>query len=453
MYIYFIYMYIIRFVGLCVIGIFYHTSALRWWFSHKQPIESANKMISPIQNGFVGTIGPNLRAHEINSLAELFMGDGVIQGVFFHNGRPSFARHIVQTRKMVENPARKSIFDMLCKYILYKVQLYPYNTIGVANTALLAISKPVDENTTAMYALYERDLPYLVHLYHNTSTITTIKYMDAFYPAIQELSGHSKLNSKIIETMDYHIFSKTVDFHQISENMLTLLCTKTIQMHYRSIVHDFISTTSKYMVMDSPLVFNLGRLFWGKIPLVFREKSPSFIHVLDKVTNKVDSYAMERGYYVFHYSSYCETDQAIEIYAPLYENLDFSTVNIAGKYRKMVLDKATKKVRVEYNRELESLNLDFPIKTVDGRVILRNIDNNRINGFVMVDGLRVVKQWFYDDVFFMGEHVVVGNVLMAFCMKNGRNFLCMIDMPTDRTEFFDCSYELTMGFHSMAVVL
>lgn len=431
-----IYMY--RTIFICsIIGFFYSINAFR--------------LRPPMKNGFIGAIGPNLRTHEIGSLAELFMGDGVIQGVFFHNGKPSFARHIVQTRKILANSRGDNLLARLCKYLLYKMKMYPYNTIGVANTAMMPLSEPIDENTTSLYALYERDLPYLIHLYHNTSTIETVKYMDHFYPAIQELSGHSKLVSKIIETIDYHIFDKTLDFHQISENMNTMLSTRTIQLKYIPVVHDFISTPTNYIVMDSPLVFYPSRLFRGNIPVVFDEKLPSYVHVLDKTTNKVDSYSMDRGYYVFHYATVCETDQNIEIGAPLYDSLDFSNVNIAGKYRKMILDKSNKKVHIERNPELESHNLDFPVKTDNNMIILRNIANRQINGFIMVDGLRVVKKWFYDDVFFMGEHVVVGNVLMAFCIKNGRNFLCMMDIVTDHMEFIDCPYDLTMGFHSNVI--
>ena len=419
-------------------------SSLRW-FSHAFPIE-------PIQNGFFGTIGPNLQTAKIKSLAELFTGDGVIQGVFFKNGKPTFARHVIKTHKIVANECDDAV-TMFCKYALYKVGMYPYNTIGVANTALMALSKPVDENTTAVYAIYERDLPYLVHLYHNTSTIATVKKMDAFYPEIQELSGHSKFLGNIIETLDYHVFSKTVDFFQMNENLNTVLRTNTLKMRYIPIVHDFISTPSQYIVMDSPLVFQFFRLFVKKIPVVFREKLPSFFHVLNKGNNKVDVYEMGRGYYVFHYATCEEFEDVIEICAPVYENLDFSELNICGKYRKMVLDKETKKVHVCMNSELELLNLDFPIKTGDGKIVLRNIENKRVNGFVMVDGLTIVKKWFYDDVFFMGEHVVMGDVLMALCVRDGSNYLCMLNMRNDSINFLSCTMDLTMGFHSTAVVI
>jgi hypothetical protein len=76
-----------------------------------------------------------------------------------------------------------------------------------------------------------------------------------------------------------------------------------------------------------------------------------------------------------------------------------------------------------------------------------------VNGFVMVDGLKIVKKWLYDNVFFMGEHVVVGDVLMVFCVRDGANYLCMLHMRNDSIEFLSCSMDLTMGFHSTAIVM
>ena len=437
-------MYLLLFL-LCQLYCF---SGFRW--SPHLP-RAMHKGVKPIQNGFFGTIGPNLKPNEVKSLAELFMGDGVIQGVFFHNGTPTFARHLVKTRK-VKAGENDNLFVMLSKYLLYKAGMYPYNTIGVANTALMALTKPVDENTTAMYALYERDLPYLVYLYHNTSTIATIAQMDSFYPVIQELSGHSKIADKAIDTINYHIWSNKLDFYQCNEKLNTVLSEKTVKMKYIPIVHDFISTPAAYIVLDSPMVYDFFRILRGKIPIVFNPFLPSFFHVINKSEKKVDTYECPGGYYIFHYADCEETADAYIIHAPVYESLDFSELNIAGKYRKLVLDKISKKVETHYDTELETMNLDFPIKGPNGTVLLRSIENRRANGFVMMDGLRIKQNWLYDDVFFIGEHVVVGNNLMAFCIKNGANYLAMLNMETDTIDFLACSYDLTMGFHSTFIL-
>jgi len=407
----------------------------------------------PLKNGFFGTIGPNLKIANIRNLVELFTGNGVIQGVFINNGTHRFARHVINTRKLQNEPFEGEPLVLTgLKYLLYKMGMFPYNNLGVANTALYPLSDNVDENTTAVYAMYERDLPYLVHLYHNTSSIETIRQMDGLYPEIQEVSGHSKsIPGKRMETLDYHILSKQVDYYQIYDNMKSVVLKKAIQLHYLPIIHDFISTETSIVVMDSPLGFDFSNILRGKLPIVFGRDFSTYLHVLDKITGAVEKYEITSGHYVFHYALCKETNEKIEIYAPLYDNLDFSSLNIDGKYRKIVIDRHTKRVTIEYNPELEAMNLDFPIAGPDGTVVLRNIVNRRMNGFVMVDGLRIVKTWLYDDLFFCGEHVVLDNSIMAFCLKGESNYLCVIDITSDKVDLIECPYDLTMGFHSVFV--
>lgn len=407
-----------------------------------------------LQHGFFGMVGPNLKLTEIQNLVELFTGNGVIQGVFFNNGNPQFVRHVINTRKNQHEPfSREHIMITVLKYILYKMRIFPYNNIGVANTALYPLSDRVDENTTAMYAMYERDLPYLVHLYHNTSSIATIRQMDGLYPVIQEVSGHSKYlpGPPRIETLDYHVLSKRVDYYQLAENMETIFCKHSIRTRYLPVVHDFISTENSIVILDSPLGFNFFELFRRKIPVVFGRNFSTFVHVLDKGSGHIETYEIPRGQYVFHYAMCRETDNDLQIYAPIYDDLDFSALNIEGKYRKIVIDCVSKSVQIESNSVLETMNLDFPIAGPDGTIVLRSIENRRMNGFVMVDGLRIVKKWLYDDLFFYGEHVVCDDKIMAFCKKEGGDYLCIIDIISDNLELTECSYDLTMGFHSVFV--
>jgi hypothetical protein len=232
-----------------------------------------------------------------------------------------------------------------------------------------------------------------------------------------------------------------------------VLSETTVKTKYIPIVHDFISTPTTYIVLDSPFIYDFFRILRGKIPLVFNPFLPSFFHVINKSEKKVDTYEFPRGYYIFHYADCEETADAYIIHAPVYESLDFSELNIHGKYRKLVLDKISKKVDIQYDPEIEKMNLDFPIKGPNGTILLRNIENRRANGFVMMDGLRIQKRWFYDDLCFIGEHVVVGNNLMAFCIKQGMNYLAILNMETDTIDFLSCSYDLTMGFHSTFILL
>jgi carotenoid cleavage dioxygenase-like enzyme len=96
-------------------------------------------------NGFYGMIGPNIERKNTKSLLDLFMGNGVIQGIFINNGTMTYIKREVETEK---RRLEKSIFK--------KPSLLP-NPFGVANTALF-------HHRNLTYALFERDLPYLIDI-------------------------------------------------------------------------------------------------------------------------------------------------------------------------------------------------------------------------------------------------------------------------------------------------
>lgn len=54
----------------------------------------------PKISGFYGLVGPNIDKKKVNTLYELFIGDGVIQGVFFDKGKITFIKHVINTEKI-----------------------------------------------------------------------------------------------------------------------------------------------------------------------------------------------------------------------------------------------------------------------------------------------------------------------------------------------------------------
>jgi len=460
---------------------------LRPWLFHNL-LRKSNHFKAPEiskMSGFFGMIGPNVHAEKLETLFDLFVGDGVIQGVFFNNSNEiTFVRHIIKTHKYLAEKNGNTVDNMFMKmatYMMYMMGMFPYNNIGAANTAILPLSIG-DKNITSAYALFERDSPYLLHINHNTFTVKTIKHM-SIPPNINHISGHSKtvlsvdLQEPTIESIEYDILSKTVLFYKLSENLTTVFSKIPVKMEYYPITHDFLSTTKNVVIIDSPLIHDFKQLLIGKIPIIFDRKLPTFIHVLDKQKKNTTKYRFQDAFYMFHYADYRETNNLIEIYGSHYENIDFSELNIHGYYRKIVIDKITKEVVVVKNDELECYNLDFPVKDSKGRIVLRNIENRIMNGFVMVDGLRIVKKWLFRDLFFCGEHVIINvegrDILMAYAnemanavgpnavanemgpvpknqsvgpTKSGR--LVMIDIVTDKIQIIKIPTTLTLGFHS-----
>ena len=441
----------------------------------------------PNKKQFFGIIGPNVLPENVKNLFDLFTGDGVIQGIFINGKNVSFAKHLIKTDKVLkeentknkENKTSESLGMKLLKYFGYLIGINKCNNLGAANTAILPLYTPVDENTTAAYALFERDNPYLLHFYHNTSTIETIGKIKTPYP----LSGHSKYSTnwwgtRVIESIDYHIFAKKVVYYTMDENLQEVILKHTIKTRYIPIVHDFLSTNDSIVIIDSPLVFDFPKLFRGKLPLHFKKTSPTYIHVLQKYTGLVSTYKLHSPFYLFHFAKYVDSHKKLEIYAPLYDDIDFDSIKIKGRYRKIVIDKCHNTAYVCNNLETEKYNLDFPVEDILGNIILRNIQKRKINGFVRVDdNMAITQKWMFDNIFFCGEPIAVRlnnkNGLIAFgnnCDREAvdlreqslREFnnnetdnypggLVLLNMEDGTIIKISVNDSLTMGFHTVSI--
>jgi carotenoid cleavage dioxygenase-like enzyme len=397
-------------------------------------------------NGLYALIGPDVNMKEVSTLFDLFIGDGIIQSVFFNKGELTYVKHYVRTEKLLyeeENGIipKNSLLQLLFVF-LNKLGLFP-NTLGLANTAILNIKNKA-------YALYERDSPYLLDIDFTNSQISTIKKMDIC--KMNYFSAHSKYEATI-DTIEYNMLFNNVKYHELTQYFETIK-NKIIKMDYLPVVHDFLKTEDKIILTDSPLVIDFSNLFSKSMPVMLDNKKKTIINVLNKSSMTIDKYYVDEGFYIFHYADYRETDKHIEIYASIYNNLDFSELNIVGKYRKLILEKDTKQVTIEKNPELEKLDLEFPVK-FDDKIILRNINNRRITGFVVCKGLEIIKNIEFGNKYISGEPVVtyIDNIpyLIGFAFNNEKSnngFLIIIDMNTYEIIEIPINETISIGFHS-----
>ena len=90
----------------------------------KQEQDVLNKI-----EGFYGMIGPDINITTINSLYDLFTGDGNIQGVFFNGGNLTFVKHFIKTDKVKfeekYGKIPKDLFSTIFMMIMNKVKLFP----------------------------------------------------------------------------------------------------------------------------------------------------------------------------------------------------------------------------------------------------------------------------------------------------------------------------------------
>ena len=397
-------------------------------------------------DGFYGMIGPDINITTIKSLYDLFTGDGNIQGVFFDNGNLTFIKHFIRTDKVKfeekYGKIPKDLLSTIFMMLMNKVKLFP-NIMGVANTALLNINNNV-------YALFERDLPYSVFVDFENKTIGMDKKIEL--DNIHYISGHSKYDilEKTIHTIEYHVSTQYLNYYSLFDNFKIKNKT-SIHTKYLPIVHDFAMFNSCVLVTDSPFIIKMSDL--KKIPVHLDTNKPTFIHVINTKTEQLETYNTSEGFYIFHYADVSENDESITIYAPIYESMDFSNLNIHGKYRKINIDKRTRNVTIEKNAVFDEYNLDFPIK-YKKKVILRNIHNNSINGFVICENLNITKTIMLNNRYVCGEPVIIEieeipHIIAFSYDRFSKGHLLVINMESASIINIPLNCSLNIGFHSI----
>jgi len=398
-------------------------------------------------DGFYGLLGPDINITNVNTIFDLFTGDGMIQGIFLDKGELVFIKHMVRTDKLVYEMENGKIpnnhFMKLLFTIGNKIGVLP-NILGLANTAFMNIG-------SRYFALYERDIPYEIAINFHNKTVSTIKKCEEINE-IEHFSAHTKVTN-IIETIDYQVATNKVSYYQLDEN-LDILSKKDISTQHMPLIHDIISTPEKVIFMDSPIVMDIPYLLSKPAPVILNKKGRTWIHILNKKDNSLNRFSMKESIYVFHYADYKETDDYINIYASQYEDLDFSALNIKGKYRMIQINKNTKEVSVIKNPDLENLDVEFPILYED-KVVLRSIKNKVGSGFIICRELEIIKTLEFDNRSFCGEPAIkmIEKVpyLISFAfdlLDKEKSYLVIINMHTYEVIEIPLPIPITIGFHS-----
>jgi hypothetical protein len=400
------------------------------------PPNNQTNVISQI-NGFYGLIGPSIETHKIRSLFHLFTGHGVVQGVFFQGGNMTFIKSHIETdiykfeRKYFS--IEKHPIIIFIGLLLHPFRMFP-SIIGVANTSLMQIYDK-------LYVFFERDKPYLLNFNYNDCSIDTIEKIKGQYP--ERFSGHTKFVNGTIETLDYSVLLKKVYFYFLTPNM-TVISKVTVDVPTIPLIHDFYSTEKYIYFILSPLQI---RGFHKNE----RNGDKTILYRIDKKTLRWQTFTFSDNFFVFHIAKIVEKGvNQIAIYASIYNEVDFFTTNFH-----LLLDGQYSKINVDYYHLTDSImgiyghNLDFPISYGKG-VILRNIEKQKINGFILVnEKLNILKKYIFDEYQFCGEPQIVnadGNDYLISFVVGG---LVLIHLETREVIHVPIPCELFMGFHSI----
>lgn len=386
-------------------------------------------------NGFYGLIGPDLERNKPKSLFDLFMGNGIIQGVFIENGELTFVKNEIQTDKRnletFQAPKKKFVPNMM----------------GVANTAFLQWNNKI-------YALFERDHPYEIKINKENKEVETVGKCNI--EDLAHFSAHPKKNNAYLETIDYDVFRKKTTIFQL-DNDFRILSSMEIPMKNVPIIHDFISTKDSVVFLNSAFLWNISILPRFKGNLELDTMKSAIFYIIDRNTGKINYFYTETGIYIFHYADVYETEMEMEIYAPVYESLDFSKIELKGKYRKIILDKKTNKIRVEKNMELEKWNVDFPVPFFHEnkkKILLRYVDIEENTGFIICDKLNIEKIICFPGKCICGEPSIIemdGTPhAIFFTIDNLNNgFFTILNIINEQKIEIDLNLYLQIGFHSI----
>lgn len=225
-----------------------------------------------------------------------------------------------------------------------------------------------------------------------------------------------------------------------------------IKLQYIPIIHDFYSDDNNLIIFDSPLTYDFKNIFKKKLPIVLDNKKNTSIHVINKSTNSSNIYIVNESFYIFHYVHVKEDNKYIKIYASVYNDLDFNSIDFEGKYRMIEINKLDNTTRVYKNAILENYNLDFPISYNDNYIML-NTQNKVMNGFIIVKDLQVVKKLIFKNKNICGEHnvIYIKNIpyLIFFNVEKNKNFLSLINLQNYEIIDIDIPEQLKLGFHSI----
>jgi carotenoid cleavage dioxygenase-like enzyme len=328
--------------------------------------------------------------------------------------------------------------------ILSTLRLIPVSQ-GVANTALVHYADQT-------LALYETDSPYLLDVDFDKKKVSTIRKLKV--PGINNFSGHTKKVGNLLETIDYDIFKREAIIYTLDKEM-KIVQRIPVKTKYIPIVHDFIATEKYTIFIDSPLHIELDKILKKSMPVSLKRGKPTYIHVVNKHTNEIETFELLDSIYAFHLTNLKETQDKYTFDSLQLDKLDFSDIKFHPKLRKIVLNKNSKKVFNQKFENLEELDMDFPLKIDKTRTLFNLIGPNGFYGFAICKFSRIIKKIILDDTTINGEPQIIQwkeePHVIAFIKEKESNSLFVMNLNDYTYTTTNIPLEITQGFHSIFI--
>ena len=476
----------------------------------KPKIDILNKV-----NGFYGQIGPSPTFYNQSDNYHLFDGNGMIQGVFINKSTITFQNHWVRTDKFnFENiiksklPVRMENFYKNNNFLLYplfyfleKLNMYP-NMMGTANTALWkgfigkkwkknncidksnncidksnncidksnncidksnnCIDKSnncIDKsNNEIIYALHERDKPYMIDIDFKNTNINTIGKVNI---DTEYFTAHPRTFGNSTYICIYNTFKPEVIIYEYDQSF-KLKNYKKIKTKYANMIHDIAVTENYIIFIDMPFKFNSNNILKGKNPFLFDSNEKNRIILVNRNlssndNDSVQSIECNETFFIFHFNKFYEINNNIILDTIIHPNfnIDLSDIeyNNIAKYRRIIIDKNKLTYKIEKKNVFENINVEFPVSNNKYSVLAILGKGLDINGFIVVKDFQYIKKKILINRKIYGElSITETDCVICFTYdKNLNNYLYIYDIKADKEVEIKLDVQLIKGFHSIFI--
>jgi carotenoid cleavage dioxygenase-like enzyme len=353
-------------------------------------------------------------------------------------------------------------------YFLEKLNLYP-NMMGTANTALwkgfpskkwINRINPKKITNEIIYALNERDKPYLIDIDFTNKKINTIKKINtnsAYF------SAHPKIFNNKTYSCVYNIFKPEIMIYEYDESF-NILNKKKITTNYVNMIHDIAITENYIIFFDIPFTFNINNIFSQKMPFIFDKTKKNKIVLVNRnlSSDSIDSVRFidcNDTFFVFHYmdKEVKEINNTIILDTIIHNdfNLDFTKIknNSYSKYRRFIINKEKLTYEIKKNNFFEELNLEFPSSNNEYSILSIFDKGLDINGFIITKNFIQIKKKLLLNRKIYAEPVITDtNCIICFTYDEKYNsYLYIYDIKANKNIEIKLDVPMIKGFHSIFI--
>lgn len=406
----------------------------------------------------------------ISDKNHLFDGDGMIHCLEFGKNQVMYHNRWIKTyRYKTEKKYNKELFTRLgglnsieiftnfIKRFILLEDVTNTNGDGTANTNIVY-------HNNKLLALNEMDKPYLLDIINGK--LKTIKRYDFDGKLKHNMCAHPKIDpdTKEMIVSGYDILKKMF-YISFIDNKSQITNTVNIYLKGPRIIHDIGITKSKIIILDLPLEFNLTNVLMSRFPIGINRESISRIGLLDRQTNNIEWFPLEKNEIIFHIANSWEqnNDKNVIIYAFCYDidNLDIQRLETQKpKLKRIIINTKTKKIKIskmsDYYGELPIIEDEYIGKKCN-YIYYSKIEKDGFSGIIKHDIKTHKEETFnYDLGLYGGECSIYGNYIVniLYCIDSKRSKLVIHDKDTLKIiNTVDLKCRVPFGFHCKIISL